>query len=208
MSSQRTFPWPHSSNPGETFAGWATESRQLSASAQATLARLTGASGGGCWLPTPTASNTKAVHMRSGGRSPRNFLLFPTPRASDGAHGGPNQRGSKGDLALPAAVHHWPTPTACDWRSGKASAATMAKNSRPLSEVVWATPTVSGNYNRKGVSERSGDGLATQVGGQLSPVWVEWLMGCPLGWTDSRRSATRRFRRWLRLHSASFSNAR
>lgn len=32
-------------------------------------------------------------------------LLLPTPRASDGAKGGPNQRGSKGDLALPAVAH-------------------------------------------------------------------------------------------------------
>ena len=32
---------------------------------------------------------------------------WPTPRATDGAHGGPNQRGSKGDLALPSAVQ-WP----------------------------------------------------------------------------------------------------
>ena len=30
--------------------------------------------------------------------------LPPTPRASDGTHGGPNSRGSKGDLALPAAA--------------------------------------------------------------------------------------------------------
>lgn len=22
-------------------------------------------------------------------------------------------------------------------------------------------------------------------GGQLSPTWVEWLMGFPLGWTES-----------------------
>ncbi|MFD8545585.1 hypothetical protein [Streptomyces sp. NPDC059649] len=32
--------------------------------------------------------------------------LLPTPRATDGAKGGPNQRGSKGDLMLPSAVSH------------------------------------------------------------------------------------------------------
>jgi DNA (cytosine-5)-methyltransferase 1 len=31
-------------------------------------------------------------------------LLFPTPRASDGAKGSPNQRGSKGDLMLTSAI--------------------------------------------------------------------------------------------------------
>jgi len=37
----------------------------------------------------------------------------------------------------------------------------------PLTDEIvsglWATPTVNGNYNRKGASKSSGDGLATQV---------------------------------------------
>src|SRR5579875_1332163 len=53
----------------------------------------------------------------------------------------------------------WPTPTARDWRSGKSSARTRARNSRPFNEI--AAP-----------------------GGPLNPLWVEWLMGFPPGWTD------------------------
>ena len=34
--------------------------------------------------------------------------------------------------------------------------------------------------------------------GPLNPVWVEWLMGWPLGWTDCDASETARFRSWLR----------
>jgi DNA (cytosine-5)-methyltransferase 1 len=45
------------------------------------------------------------------------------------------------------------------------------------------TPTVCGNYNRKGASANSGDGLATAVGGKLSPRFVEWMMGLPDDWT-------------------------
>lgn len=37
--------------------------------------------------------------------------LLPTPRATDGTKGGPNQRGSSGDLMLPSAVVLLPTPT-------------------------------------------------------------------------------------------------
>lgn len=38
--------------------------------------------------------------------------LMPTPRASDGSHGGPGQRDSRGGLALPSAAHSlMPTPT-------------------------------------------------------------------------------------------------
>jgi hypothetical protein len=47
------------------------------------------------------------------------------------------------------------------------------------------TLTVNGNYNRKGASATSGDGLATAIGGRLNPTWCEWFMGFPLGHTDA-----------------------
>lgn len=184
--SQRTLPWPHSPNLGETFAGWATESRQLSASVRRTLAHRSSGSGGG--------------------------FSLPTLKATDSTHSGPNQRGSKGDLGLHAAALRLPTLiagdskdvpyrrdrgkkgserdallgvgrklatlTARDWRSGKASEATHARNSRPLSE---------------------------QLGGLLHPDFCDWYQGLPVGWTRgapaSPLSAMRRFQRWLRLHS-------
>ena len=109
----------------------------------------------------------------------------------------------------------------------------------------WPTPTVCGNYNRKGVSKTSGDGLATAVArtwptatataykgwspnhnradtddrldytvereafqnGQktppkrLNPVWVEWLMGWPQGWTDLKPLAMGKFQEWQQQHS-------
>lgn len=66
-----------------------------------------------------------------------------------------------------------------------------------------ATPTAKGNYNRKGASERSADGLATQVGGPLNPEWTEWLMGYQTGWTDSKCWATPSSRPKRAKHSAS-----
>jgi hypothetical protein len=32
--------------------------------------------------------------------------------------------------------------------------------------------------------------LNDQIGGQLNPMWVEWLMGFPIGWTDLSVSET------------------
>lgn len=81
-------------------------------------------------------------------------FLWRTPQASDGTHGGANARDSSGALHLSAQA------------------------------AMCPTPTVSGNYNRKGASANSGDGLATVVGGQLNPTWIEWLMGFPEGWTS------------------------
>ena len=98
---------------------------------------------------------------------------------------------------------------------------------------LWPTITVCGNYNRKGASATSGDGLITalrtwptpirrdsrtvrggarmknsigseplitqvaeserRTDGRLNPMWVEWLMGWPLGWTDLKPLATDKF---------------
>lgn len=62
-------------------------------------------------LPTPTVGMMMGgSETRSGARNGEKLLpgvvkdLLPTPRASDGEKGGPNQKGSKGDLMLPSAV--------------------------------------------------------------------------------------------------------
>lgn len=50
----------------------------------------------------------RAKHGNGNGHGPSLAMeaqrLFPTPRATDGTKGGPNQRGSSGDLMLPSAV--------------------------------------------------------------------------------------------------------
>lgn len=57
-------------------------------------------------LPTPVASDgDRHSDSYSRGNPTLKGALLPTPRASDGEKGGPNQRGSKGDLALTAAAH-------------------------------------------------------------------------------------------------------
>lgn len=73
-------------------------------------------------LPTPTVGNvTGGNRSRSGERSNELLLpgvarsLLPTPRATDGEKGGPNQPGSSGDLMLPSAVASLlPTPKTSD----------------------------------------------------------------------------------------------
>lgn len=68
-------------------------------------------------LPTPRTSDTNGPGTRGqGGPDLRTAVtLLPTPRATDGTKGGPNQRGSKGDLMLPSAVTALlPTPAARD----------------------------------------------------------------------------------------------
>ena len=105
--------------------------------------------------------------------------------------------GSKVQITLNAAVRAGSpraTPTARDWRSTKASAEKLAKNTRPLSEQVgtemWPTPTASESANRNThpcpshEAGTHGRVLAGEVGGSLNPAWVERLMGFPDGWTE------------------------
>jgi DNA (cytosine-5)-methyltransferase 1 len=72
--------------------------------------------GNGCSsLPTPRATDWKDMmhapaslaHAEAGRGTLSEVLglhMLPTPRATDGTKGGPNQRGSSGDLMLPSAV--------------------------------------------------------------------------------------------------------
>ena len=83
--------------------------------------------------------------------------LLPTPRALDGEKSGPNQRGSKGDLALPSAVVQLlPTPTATD-----------AKGSS------GANPAWGHGETLTNAARSVGAGLAWQSrGGKRSPIAV------------------------------------
>ena len=72
---------------------------------------------GSSLLPTPRTSDTNGPGLHGdGGMDLRTAVsLLPTQRATDGTKGGPNQRGSSGDLMLPSAVNQLlPTPTARD----------------------------------------------------------------------------------------------
>ena len=93
-------------------------------------------------LKTPTAQlavNGGSQHpdkRRAGGpsvptlRGSRWSHLLPTPRATDGAKGGPNQRGSSGDLMLPSAVMDLlPTRVAHDREHAREP---LAQEARPL----------------------------------------------------------------------------
>ena len=40
-----------------------------------------------------------------------------------------------------------------------------------------------------------------RVGGKLNPDWVEWLMGWPIGWSDSKPLGMDKFQKWQEQHS-------
>ena len=185
----------------ETWPRWGTM-RDGACWEQTTQARHTSGKGSGYWQ-TPVADDS--VNRLKGKINSRGEpklsaqVLLPTPTASSYGNNRGGSSGRKGEVRL--------------------SLASMA------SQDSWPTPTVCGNYNRKGVSKKSGDGLATAVWskdgksrmdqlpnrvayggdqtrqkGQLNPEWVEWLMGWPIGWTDLNPSGMVKFQQWLHSH--------
>lgn len=104
-------------------------------------------------LPTPAAADSReSANFRPDGTpyssgygmtlTDASRHLLPTPRASDGEKGGPNQRGSKGDWALPSAVVHLlPTPVASD---GERNSPTYSRGNPTLRGAVSCSPSDAG----------------------------------------------------------------
>jgi hypothetical protein len=127
-------------------------------------------------FPTPTSTNTKAVHMRGADkgkkRDARSYFPTPTANCSTGA----GTSGREGGMNLQTAVKVFPTPCAQD-----------AKNSTlPIS--LRDRDSIPGYLLSDGESP----------GGQLNPGWVEWLMGWPIGWTSLGPLNPETFREWQR----------
>ena len=146
----------------------------------------------------PGISLTDAVRQ-DGGRG----RMWPTATASDGNRGQNDPDGKRGQTLIGAARGQmWPTASARDWKDTPGMARVGAggrKRTDQLARAVYATPQATKrgpDYSR--TDRETSDGgtdLVTQIGGQLNPTWVEWLMGFPPGWTDCEASATRSSRR-------------
>ncbi len=150
----------------------------------------------GLW-PTPRANDAEKrgdikIDPRSG--LPSAVKMFPTPRAQDGEKMGQGSLGDKQTLL--------PTPTESMVTMADMVQAQYAGNSgdRPSyqeAKKLWRSPgaaLINPSSRVKKLTGRTPEdpqvGLADQVGGQLNPTWVEWLMGYPLGWTDLKDSET------------------
>ena len=48
------------------------------------------------------------------------------------------------------------------------------RRTNAIDSGLWPTPTVKGNYNRAGLSAKSGDGLATAVAKFPTPCSTDW----------------------------------
>jgi hypothetical protein len=117
------------------------------------------------WLGTPTAAmSVRSDRFKSPGMTPAEFVqMWPTPTAS--------QARSEGSLMQYRALVDAGVLT-------REEAEAMCQGSlTPPRMKAWPTPTVCGNYNRKGASPTSGDGLATAVLKCATPTASPWRSG-------------------------------
>jgi len=111
--------------------------------------------GGVCWehiTPGHPTSGTGSGYSRVSGGG------WPTPNASDGAQGAvttPERMIALIETGRPA--------------KRKDGGEYQVKLQEMVVVRTWPTPTVNGNYNRKGASATSGDGLATAVKPRPTP---------------------------------------
>lgn len=116
--------------------------------------------------------------------------LLPTPRASDGNKGGPNQKGSKGGLMMTSFVAMLPTPTAQQYGSNRGGAAGRIGEIRPSIEtLVTSLPTpLSSQRQARGQNSQRGEVLDAVVKLLPTPTASDWKSSGAAGYsTESGR---------------------
>jgi len=139
--------------------------------------------------------------------------IWPTPLASDSHYRlNGNSQSSRNLQAMAARgeLEMWPTPRASSAMSEDIENIQMRMDNgetykAKLEQAVamWPTPTHgklaggSGAFQKIAdlcsegtISDEERKAMQAGNGGKLNPMWVEWLMGFPLGWTDLKDSET------------------
>jgi hypothetical protein len=133
---------------------------------------------------TTRKGRTKPANLREQ-VDPNVVKMWPTPRASDieggipqgielknGSFSRKNQKGERWGVKLKDAVSHsekmWPTPTTRDHKGGYQGG--RVRNGKISNDTLDVAVQYTDNQSK--------------TGGQLNPIFVEWLMGYPIGWTE------------------------
>lgn len=133
--------------------------------------------------PTATATATArdhrsveagpSTHARNSRPLSEVVGLWSTPRATDGEKGGPNQAFGAGGTPLPSMAAQWATPTSLSFATSHQPGNSRNQNINMALAYSLLDP------------ETSPDGASSSRPRRtLNPLFVEWLMGWPPGWTE------------------------
>ena len=171
--------WPESlAKYDPNTHSWRTHQCLLFGEGQESLATLPnwGMTLNGGLYPRPIAE--QIISAREFGFSPDGITTFHTP-CTTGLDGGSNSR-----RALKKKAEKFPTPDANIGKRG--------------TQQEWTAKRKSGHSAQYTLNQAVRDSI--QQTGKLNPVWVEWLMGWPLGWTDLKPLEMDKFQSWLQQH--------
>lgn len=142
---------------------------------------------------------------------------WSTPKATDGAKGGPGQSyGSGGTPPLPAQAAQWPTPAAQNWKGSSEASVTRADGKSRMDILHYRAeqgftrpdPVITMHGRRSSphapISRRLWVSMTASHGRvvsrrilkgrsrrRLNPLFVGWLMGWPIGHALCACSATK-----------------
>jgi hypothetical protein len=225
-SFSKTYPGtsPSALKPScESFGDWATRLRRACSRRLKSARRINGC-GSSSW-PTPMSLHPGTERYNPAGNSDftrkaealaLGITNWSTPKATDGAKGGPGQSyGSGGTPPLPAQAAQWPTPAVQNWKGSSEASITRADGRsrmdilncraeqgftrpdpaitplglRPSHHAPISRPLWASMIASHGrvVSRRI---LKARARRRLNPLFVGWLMGWPIGHALCACSAT------------------
>ena len=141
---------------------------------------------GGVLLPTMTVCgnwNRKGASQNSGDGLATALRKIPTLLSTDGDHGGPNARDSKGRYSLAGTIPRMPTLTKSDGMGGPGRSQ-RRQGGLNLRTALKELLSLEGFPILTQKRLRSQERIRTPSDGhRLTPAFAEWWMGWPIGWT-------------------------
>jgi len=142
-------------------------------SERTTPEHLTSETESGCW-PTPSANNYEQTDLDK--------LLERRERIKSQGINGNGFGLTLANAVLIEERKTWATPRTSDFKS---CGPVGSKSHHHMTEKQYLCAQVKEE---------------DQPTGHLNPDWTEWLMGWPIGWTDSKHLETDKFQQWLNSH--------
>jgi len=150
--------------------------------------------------PTPRAQEPGSTSVTHGSGLAETARHWLTPRATESGEKQEsflkrmNDRTDKAHSSLTAQIKAWPTPMARDWKDSP------GMKDRETGQISLPNMAFrSGHQDQESMS----DGDMSQM--RLNPLFTEWLMGWPIGWTDFAPVETAWCHWWQHMHSELFT---
>lgn len=163
--------------------------------------------------PGPTVSDTNGAGLHGEGAPDlrTTAAMWKAPKASDGEKGGPNQRGSRGDLALPAMAAQWAGPCAMNYKGsseGSSEGSIIRKDGKSRADLLHYQAEQLFSHLPSSLDRPIAGGSTSSIAGpnsnqpsvkrRLNPIFVEALMRWPTGLSGFERPETA-WTRWQQL---------